>query len=527
LLPVPANLAHPGDRLCDTCKALKLTASRFVILPGDLKKGKHVMKDPTFSLGLVKDVLKKNYCPLCRLAIVAIGGDRMEVPALENGEPTSIVLTWDTDIPMPNPCAPKSPIRVLRPHCETVEGKDIRSVQLSLFQEISLLANDCPVPATTFLVRPIPQDKIDFSMVRNWLSLCGTWHGDSCNNTEMLEVDTHPADEISAFRFVDVIDNCLVHGRSNSKYAALSYVWGRARFFRTLRENVEKLQKPGAFKLPEFIDKIPWTIRDAIEAVREIGLRYLWVDSLCIVQDDTTGEKADAISKMDLVYGAAFVTIIAATGDGADAGLPGVRSGTRGYRQPIEEVMPGLRLAVKPVHSNYMKDSVYISRGWTFQENLFSPRSLRFVGGQIVFKCRRADEWREDVVFENSTGIVGSLLMPREKGDIGKLEGLIQSYSDLSLTYDSDIYNAFAGISKYITSKLKSNLCHGIPEAHFDWFLLWTALKPQKRRESAPSWSWSGWTGQSWSYIWKWYTGNVKRVGRAQRNRTWIIWYQR
>jgi Heterokaryon incompatibility protein (HET) len=135
------------------------------------------------------------------------------------------------------------------------------------------------------------------------------------------------------------------------------------KFLRTLRDNVEKLEEPGALKLPEFYDKIPWTIQDAIQTVRDIGLRYLWVDSLCIVQDDTSGEKAEAISKMDLVYGAAFVTIVAATGDNADAGLPGVRPGTRGYRQPIEELMPSLRLAVKPVSANYMEDSVYKTRG--------------------------------------------------------------------------------------------------------------------------------------------------------------------
>jgi len=163
----------------------------------------------------------------------------------------------------------------------------------------------------------------------------------------------------------------------------------------------------------------------------------------------------------------------------------------------------------------------------SFQEKLFSQRSLQFINGQVVFNCRRAREWREDVVFEDETGIVGNLPMPRERNDIGEFEGLIQDYSDMSLTYDSDIYNAFAGIAKYITRELKSNLCHGIPEAYFDWFLLWTTLKPQTRRKSAPSWSWSGWIGGSWPRIWDWYTRNMKKVGRAQRNRTWIIWYQR
>jgi hypothetical protein len=122
---------------------------------------------------------------------------------------------------------------------------------------------------------------------------------------------------------------------------------------------------------------------------------------------------------------------------------------------------------------------------------------------------------------------MGDLTMPREENDIGTFEGLIQSYSALNFTFDSDIYNAFTGIAKYISRGLKSNLCHGIPEAYFDWFLLWTTLEHQTRREKAPSWSWSGWIGGSWPRIWDWYMRDMDRIRQAQRNRTWIIWYQR
>ena len=145
----------------------------------------------------------------------------------------------------------------------------------------------------------------------------------------------------------------------------MSYIWGRVKFFHTLKDNVGILEQPGALKLPEFHERIPLTIRDAMQVVQEIGIRYLWVDSLCIVQDGDTGEKPEYISKMDLVYGAAFVTVIAARGQNAHAGLPGVRRGTREYRQPIEEIMAGLRLAFKPIYQNHIKDCVYYTRGWT------------------------------------------------------------------------------------------------------------------------------------------------------------------
>ena len=77
LLPVPIDLTSPGDRLCDTCKALELTPRRFVVLPDDPDKESNVPDNPSIPLGLVKDILGKSYCPLCRLVIVALGGDRV------------------------------------------------------------------------------------------------------------------------------------------------------------------------------------------------------------------------------------------------------------------------------------------------------------------------------------------------------------------------------------------------------------------------------------------------------------------
>ncbi|KAF8854270.1 HET-domain-containing protein [Acephala macrosclerotiorum] len=527
LLPVP-DVGSPGDRLCDTCSALELTAKRFVVFPDDPDSTEDGPDGPEIPLGLVKDIRKKNSCPLCRLFIVALGGSK--VPDEEDGESTSVVLSWGTDGPTLDPQQPwnRTPqIRILRPYCNLANGGYMNSVRLNFFPEITLLANDSPVPEKTFFARPIQQDKIDFGIVRNWLTLCETWHGDDCNESEMLDTLIHPADEIPEFRVIDVVDNCLVFGESNCKYAALSYVWGRAKVLCALAENVEKLEQPGSLKQPEFLDQIPWTIRDAMQATREIGLRYLWVDSLCIIQDDTAGHKQHAISKMDLVYGMAFVAIIAASGDSANAGLPGVRPGTRNYRQPIEEIMPGFRLAFKPRMEDYLRDAVYETRGWTFQEKLFSRRSLRFIGGGVVFQCRRGNGWREDVVFENETGIIGNLSMLDEDNDIGNFEGFIQSYSGLNFTFDSDIYNAFAGIAKHISRGLKTDLCHGIPAAYFDWFLLWTNLGDQKRRVKAPSWSWSGWIGESWPRTWDWYTRDLGRVGQAIKKRTWIIWYQR
>jgi hypothetical protein len=104
---------------------------------------------------------------------------------------------------------------------------------------------------------------------------------------------------------------------------------------------------------------------------------------------------------------------------------------------------------------------------------------------------------------------------------------LIQTYSERVLTFNSDVYNAFAGAASQLSFWLKTDLCHGIPTAFFDWFLLWGPLADQVRRPNGPSWSWAGWVGGSFPRIWDWYNRSIHRVQSAIRKRTWIIWYHR
>ncbi|TFK33403.1 heterokaryon incompatibility protein-domain-containing protein [Crucibulum laeve] len=528
LLPIAHSIASPTDSLCNVCKDLKLSPKRFVVLPSDKEK-RNKPDDPNINMGTVKAIRSRSHCPFCRLVLVALGGGK--VPDEEDGKNISVVMSWNTDGIIPDVDEPWNhipQIRTLNPYAEKSKGDYLNSKKLNLFPEITLLANDSPTDLKAFFARLIRNDSIDFSIVRSWLSLCERYHGDSCNKSNLLNHKiTNPADEIPSFRLIDVDSNCLVLRPSQCRYVALSYVWGKkADFLRTLSTTVNELEKPGALLRPEFYDRIPMTIRDAMQVVREIGLQYLWVDCLCIIQDDETGSKADAIAKMDLVYGGAFVTIMAASGKDANSGLPGVRLGTRGERQPIEELVPGFRLAYKTTYQDYIDDVVYYTRAWTFQERQFTSRSLVFIGGQVVFNCGQADQWREDVVCEDKR-IVSKQLKAPETNDIGKFEGLLQSYSELSLTFESDIYNAFAGLARYFQSELKTSLCHGIPNIYFDWFLLWYPLEYQKRRKLAPSWSWSGWIGQSWPRMWDWYTRRLDKIHGAQRTRTWIIWYHR
>jgi hypothetical protein len=369
LLPLPSALAKPNDSLCDTCRGLDLTAIQFVVLPGDAEK-ENKLEDRSIELGLVEDMKKKSHCPFCRLVLTALG---REVPSFEDGEPVSVLMSWSTDGPIPDVNAPWNhipQIRVLKLFLQKGEGGFVNPKGLNVFPEITLLANDASSPSKSYFVRLI-DDQIDFGMIRNWLSICKITHGSQCDKAE-IQVDQveDPATDIPHFRLIDVVDNCVIPAPSGCQYVALSYVWGRIdpkTILRMLNDNKDLLDKPGALVRPEYRDKTPVTIRDAMQVVRELNFRYLWVDSLCIIQDDDgpSGSKMGAISKMDLVYGGAYLTIMAATGADANAGCPGLRPGTRGITPPVEEVLPGLRLAYKPKYQDYIPGSVYFTRGWT------------------------------------------------------------------------------------------------------------------------------------------------------------------
>jgi hypothetical protein len=220
-------------------------------------------------------------------------------------------------------------------------------------------------------LRRIIEDQIDFRIVRNALALCKKWHASACDKSKRFCAQFEdPAEDIPHFRLIDTKDNRIVLPPKGSTYVTLSYVWGRIdpeTILRLVRANVEQLANPGSLLLPENHDRIPVTVRDAMEVVRRLNLRYLWVDSLCIVQDDNGpgGSKMSAISKMDLVYGGSYVTIVAAAGIDATAGLLGVRPGTRGTTRIIEELYPGLRLGSQGIMGSDAEKNIYFERGWT------------------------------------------------------------------------------------------------------------------------------------------------------------------
>ncbi|PMD41737.1 HET-domain-containing protein, partial [Hyaloscypha variabilis F] len=226
----------------------------------------------------------------------------------------------------------------------------------------------------------------NFDLARDWFSYCRKSHGHECERDPLPQ--NYQDSYALTFRLIDVSRDCVCDAEASWSYVALSYVWGQAPMLKLVQANKVELYSSGALASDK--QAIPQTIRDAILVVKRLGEQYLWVDALCITQDDNV-EKAKVIGEMDLIYSRANLTIVAAFGNDASAGLPGLQSGTRMVdlfeaRMTFNSHGTSKQLTVaRSRPTRIIDDSKWNSRGWTYQEKLFSHRMLLFTEEQVLY----------------------------------------------------------------------------------------------------------------------------------------------
>jgi len=284
------------------------------------------------------------------------------------------------------------------------------------------------------------------------------------------------------------------------------------------------MPNPGSDTVPKGLlpVELPRTVLDAVQAVLRLGLQYLWVDKYCIDQDDAAGLESQ-IAIMDTVYHLADVTIVVACGKDASFGLPGIGL-TRRREQPI--INFDGRVLASCLHDpiEIIRRSKWNTRGWTYQEGLFSRRRLFFTDEQVYFECNGM------ACMESDTSCY-TLVMPLEcagnasvckggfnPGHAKSLAHRIKEYTRRDLSFQSDALNAMQGIFRAFAA-LPSPTRHfwGIPmdiwpadkpgyprgsagklcsEESFARSLYWFLKEPSHRREGFPTWSWAGWKGK-------------------------------
>lgn len=318
---------------------------------------------------------------------------------------------------------------------------------------------------------------------------------------------------------------------TSKPYLALSYCWGKDQTYKTTRARMESLN------LELVWDMLPSSIQDAVIVTVSLGYDLLWVDSLCILQDDDS-DKAQQIAMMPDVFANATLTIMASRAS----------SSTDGFLGPVNEDMglkPFVKLRFRPSgpesrHSDAKGEgTVYASigelrdyaepideRGWTFQERYLSTRILEYRSRQVRWICQSClgnqndnrrnshltNGWSyyshstEHSIFLDISKLLKSLpvgqpsrgLVDNDMGDLHNFYRLVVFYCERLLSYPQDRILAISGIAESLRSKLGSEYLAGLWKTTLPAALLWYARAPQPQptRYLAPSWSWAAVNGR-------------------------------
>lgn len=350
-------------------------------------------------------------------------------------------------------------------------------------------------------------------MLSDWEQDCAVQHGDKCHKLIPFAKRYVP-DWV-----IDTDQGCIVPGKQVDEYVALSYVWSSpvessdgmaADRLLLQRDNLEDLQNPGYLFSEKIRNRLPVVIQDSMKLVFHSGTRYLWVDCLCIIQNDE--RTRDRVAFLPEIYSGALFTIIAAT----------EANGLRGSMAPSQSPAP--KLSVGRLHGDLLA-SRWATRGWTFQEHMLSKRSIVFLDRAIFWDCQCSVWWQKHQGRHGSTpdceGQVSTASLNEETHEtdedlpqrlasyyspnLALYRELVCRYNHRDLTYPQDALPAFSGVIDALIPSFDCGSISGPSTPVLDLSLTWQPFSKAKRRIAAssgqhfapasplPSWSWIGW----------------------------------
>jgi hypothetical protein len=339
-----------------------------------------------------------------------------------------------------------------------------------------------------------------FERMRKWLSECRTEHPALIPRVSRL---TKPFiapichdDDASATklptRVLDVghedanLVTLLITQDMHAQYFALSYQWGKMNeaSWKTTRANlgdhIEGVQ----------LSKLPKTFRDAIQITRELGARYLWIDSLCIIQGDSEDWSREAATMCD-VYQNAQVTIAAAGATNPTEGCY-VSKRTKQIPIAIECKRPKgddrgvgeygfIQIADTSLRESWIPSLQPLHRrAWVMQERILSQRVIYCTTGGYSFRCRRTGYTER---YWGAPDVTAQ-----------KWRLILDQYVALDLTFESDRLPALQGLADAYGKEREDEYHFGVWQSEVNELLLWTTqsvVLPLKRSDGIPTWSWA------------------------------------
>lgn len=288
---------------------------------------------------------------------------------------------------------------------------------------------------------------------------------------------------------------------TQTEYACLSHCWGKLGPVKTTKAS--KLQ---------FLQCIPWDVlprsfQEAISFAHMLNIRYLWIDSLCIIQDDPDDVERE-IRQMCRIYEGAVVTLAITKSHMPSEGCFSTLSPeSAGYEIPVPATFDWPAAVVREVFDHAHAVSSYnnpppgkaplLSRGWVLQERILSRRVLHFTAEELAFECvtARCCECERDP--HEMPGFKSTMSQAVETDDRDglylKWRALVERYTTLDLTFETDRLPAIAGLAEKFERRLNDRYFYGTWAGNLLESLNWLSFIPirRDRRPATPSWSWA------------------------------------
>jgi hypothetical protein len=368
-----------------------------------------------------------------------------------------------------------------------------------------------------------------------WISNCVSGH-EHCKQPVQVSLPSRVVEIVDA-ESVRVVSGA---NKPDDFYVALSYCWGGPQEFVLTEDTVA--EKQDSFE----ITRLPATLRDAVTVTKALDIKYIWIDSLCIIQDSTE-DKSKELPRMAEYYRNAYLTISASTGkctepfliseglckEHPDSGIPKDLIPLGLLLSPIFEIVKQQDGGEENVGTRFTKDvidyvlvrkecpyflswEVISQRGWTFQERVLSPRILLF-GGRLVWQCHTSQEsaggvtyWDDDVINIDHRTLGRALFKDQQRGnpkdaliDIDSVDkelyGLwykaVEEYTRRGLSNPSDKLPAISALAQVFQDLMCDRYIAGIWHGDLLRGLMWSTpptlnvSRPPSWR--APTWSWA------------------------------------
>jgi len=360
-----------------------------------------------------------------------------------------------------------------------------------------------------------------YDTIRAWIDKCCSSHL-KCRSDTTLRID-----KLKGIRFLRIGNSSIVLTEDvvPDRYACLSHCWGNAKnLIRTNTQNRSEHTQTGVE-----IDSLPKTYQDALAVCKELDIHYIWIDSLCIVQDDDCDWREQA-SRMADIYIIAYVSIAAVRAEDASQGLfnfnPESRIGSHFPDYPWAHVRERFYLSVpNPSELNWHKQKndgkALYKRGWTFQELSLSRRVLHFGAQEVMWVCREATvcEGEPEENFRLPDRVAVNM---SESGSSLRVlwYRIVQGYSWRNFTFGKNKFPAIAAFASQLqTTNNGARYVAGLWESTLLFDLLWYCPRDSPDLDTPhpvgsriiPSWSWASakrpvhWLEESeldfWQYI--------------------------